>query len=133
MSARKTCARSGGASSPKMIALRSGSITSSTRPATLASAFHSGGSLDPLCRAKRGSRRRSSALTAFHMLPNHISPSTNSTSVPLIRGDPSRRRVAIVLCLKASKISRARAASAGASASTCFQVATPQEYHWSGT
>jgi hypothetical protein len=56
------------------------------------------------------------------MPPNHIPPSENWISVPLMRGDPSRRRVASVLCLKASNISRARAASSGTSASTSLQL-----------
>jgi hypothetical protein len=53
-------------------------------------------------------------LTARDIEPIHASPSENSTSMPLIRGDPSRRSVAIVLCVKASKNDRASAASSGA-------------------
>ena len=34
-----------------------------------------------------------------HMLPSQRSPSTSSSSVPLMRGEPSCRRVASVLCL----------------------------------
>jgi hypothetical protein len=67
-------------------------------------------------------------LTARHIEPIHASPSANSTSVPLMRGPPSRRRVASVLWVKASKNERARAASSGACASTSLQLATPRFY-----
>jgi hypothetical protein len=56
------------------------------------------------------------------------SPPENSTSVPLIRGDPSRRSVAIVLCVKPSNSDRARAVSSGASASTSPQLAMGRVY-----
>src|SRR5690242_18974632 len=75
--------------------------------ATFASPGQGGGSSDPLCSAKRGSRSSSSALTDCHMLPKKSSPSRNSTSVPLIRGVPSRRRFALVSCTCASKKRRA--------------------------
>jgi hypothetical protein len=39
---------------------------------------HSGGSRDPLCSAKRGSRPRSIALGAFGIEPNHRSPSASA-------------------------------------------------------
>ena len=97
ISARKRCHGSVAGSEPSA-ALRSSSSTSSARPAIFASPFQSGGLSEPLCSAKRGLRRRSSAFTARHMLPNQMSPSANWISVPLIRGEPSRRRVASVLC-----------------------------------
>ena len=56
-----------------------------------------GDSVDPLCNAKRGSRWRSRAFNDRHMLPSHSSPSAKSTSVPLMRGEPSRLSVARVL------------------------------------
>jgi hypothetical protein len=40
--------------------------------------------------------------------PKTSSPSSNTTSIPEIRGDPSARRVAIVLCLPASNSIRTR-------------------------
>lgn len=73
--------------------------------------FHSGVVIEPLCSAKRGSRWRSRAFVAFHMLPNHSPSGAKVTSVPLMRGEPSRRSVARVLWTFASKNSRARAAS----------------------
>ena len=103
MSARKRWDGPAGARSPLMRRITSGSVISSTRPAIFASPCHSGGLTEPLCRAKRGSRRRSSALTAPHMLPSQMSPSMNSISMPLMRGEPSRRRVAIVLWTNRSK------------------------------
>src|SRR5919199_360519 len=104
------------------ILLRSGSVTSSTRPASFASPVQSGGSADPLCKAKRGSRWRSSAFIDRHMLPSHNSPSAKFTSVPLTRGEPSRRSVARVLWTWASRKRRAKAVSSGASASTALQL-----------
>ncbi len=67
-------------------------------PRSSGSPPQSDGLSDALCRANRGSRRRSSASTARHMLPNQTSPSSNWISVPLMRGAPSRRSVASVLC-----------------------------------
>jgi hypothetical protein len=58
------------------------------------------------------------------MLLSQSAPSLKSASMPLIQGEPSRRTVATVLCLFASKIERARAASSGASASSSRQLAT---------
>ena len=75
-----------------------------------------GGSAEALCSAKRGSRWRSRALRAPHIEPNHSSPSTKSASVPLIRGEPSRRRVAIVLWTPASKRRLTASASSGSAA-----------------
>ena len=103
-------------------------VTSSARPAIFASPGQSGGSGDPLWMAKRGSRWRSSALTARDIDPMNRSPSANSTSVPLIRGDPSRRSVAIVLCVKPSNSDRARAASSGSCASTSLHLAMGHVY-----
>ena len=121
MSARNRCIGPGGALPCTTACLTSSEVTSSTVPASLASPLKSSPS-EALWRAKRGSRRRSRALTAFHMLPNQISPSAKMISLPLMRGDPSRRRVASVLCLLASNSRRARAASSGASASTWCQL-----------
>jgi hypothetical protein len=59
------------------------------------------------------------------IIPSHSSPSVKVASIPLRRGDPSRRRVASTLCLWASRVFRARAASSGAAASTSLQLAMP--------
>jgi len=56
-----------------------------------------------LCRANRGSRRRSAPLRAFGIEPEASSPSLKAASIPEIRGEPLARKVAIVLCLCASK------------------------------
>jgi hypothetical protein len=63
------------------------------------------------------------AFSAFGIEPSHNSPSENSTSVPEIRGEPSLRSVAIVLCLCASKLFFTRSASSGAAAENSVQVA----------
>lgn len=55
------------------------------------------------------------------MLPIHSSPPDHSTSVPLIRGDPSVRSVAKVQCLRTPKQPRTAAASPGAAALTSDQ------------
>jgi hypothetical protein len=73
------------------------------RPETFASPGHpasapSTGSTVALCSAKRGSRRRSAPLRAPGIEPNVSSPSAKTASIPEIRGDPSARTVAIVLC-----------------------------------
>ena len=44
-------------------------------------------------------------------------------SIPEMRGEPSRRTVAIVLCVWASRRSRTSRASAGAAVSNSLQVA----------
>src|SRR5262245_5853037 len=95
---------------------------STATPASLASPFHEDGSSEPLCNAKRGSRRRSRALTPCHIEPISSSPSSNLLSMPEMRGEPSRRTVAIVLCVCASRRSRTRAASSGAATSNSDQL-----------
>src|SRR5713101_15925 len=75
--------------------------------------------------ATRGSRRRSNALTARGIDPICSCPSANSTSVPLIRGEPSWRRVAMVRCLRDAISERTRDANWGAAASNSAQLATP--------
>ena len=93
------------------------------RPAIFASPGHSaswpgcGWNAGP-CRANLGSRRRSAPLRAPGMEPNLSSPSANSHSMPEIRGEPSARNVAIVLCLPAAKSRRTRAANSGSACST---------------
>ena len=57
------------------------------------------------------------------IMPSHSSPSVKLASIPLIRGEPSRRRVARTLCLWASKAALALAASSGADASISPQLA----------
>jgi hypothetical protein len=47
----------------------------------------------------------------------------NSTSVPLIRGDPSARSVAMVACFARPNASRTRAESSGASCSISRHLA----------
>jgi hypothetical protein len=74
------------------------------RPEIFASPGHcasepSTGSIVALCNAKRESRWRSAPLRAFGIEPNTSSPPSNAASIPEIRGDPSARKVAIVLCL----------------------------------
>src|SRR6266511_452029 len=120
----------GGASppdAPATAALRSGSVISSARPVILASpsnrAGWSGGSTVALWRARRGSRRRSRAFMDLYIPPSHRSPSANDASVPLIRGEPSLRKVAMVLWRWASNNARALPASSGAAAVTSSQVA----------
>jgi hypothetical protein len=80
-----------------------GLVTSSAEPATFASPFQPGGSSEALCKANRPSRRRSLALTDCHIAPNHRSPWTKNASIPLMRGEPSLRSVAIVLWTCASR------------------------------
>lgn len=58
--------------------------------------------------------------------PNVSSPPANSASIPLIRGDPSTRTVAIVLCWCASNRRRTRAANSGSADSIPLQEATAQ-------
>ena len=69
------------------------SETSTARPAILASPSVASLSTVALCSISRGSRRRSSFLRDPGMLPSQISPSANSGSHPLTRGDPSARSV----------------------------------------
>ena len=98
------------------------------RPAIFASPGHSaslpscGWKVGP-CRANLGSRRRSAPLRAPGIDPNLSSPSANSHSMPEIRGEPSARSVAIVLCLPASNRRRTRAANSGSACSTSFHAA----------
>ncbi len=61
-------------------------------------------------------------------MPSHSSPSVTVASMPLIRGEPSRRRVARTLCLWASKAALARPASSGAAASISLQLAMARVY-----
>ena len=100
-------------------------IVSSTTPASLASPFHDDGSSEPLWSANRGSRWRSRALRACHIEPISSSPSSNRVSMPEMRGEPSRRTVAMVLWVCASRRSRTRAASSGAAASNSDQLGMP--------
>jgi hypothetical protein len=55
--------------------------------------------------------------------PNVSDPPSNSASMPEIRGEPSARTVAIVLCLRASNSARTRDANSGTSRSTSLQLA----------
>ena len=75
----------------------------SARPEIFASPGHcasapSTGSTVALCSANRGSRSRSALLRAFGIEPKASSPFSKAASIPEIRGDPSARKVAIVLC-----------------------------------
>src|SRR4051794_11667072 len=102
----------------------SSSMTSWAVPAIFASDQPAAsGSTVALWMAKRGSRCRSRALTACHIEPMNSSPSWNWVSVPEMRGEPSLRIVAIVLCLWASKRVWTRSASAGAAAANSDQEA----------
>src|SRR5215211_5218177 len=126
-STRNRWASSGWPPPPANRSFSAGSSTSTARPASLASPGQvvgsSGGSREALCSARRGSRRRSRALRDPSIMPSHSSPSAKVASIPLIRGDPSRRRVASSLCLWASKAALARPANWGAAASISFQLA----------
>lgn len=55
---------------------------------------------------------------------NTSSPSSKTASVPEIRGDPSARNVAIVLCLCASNSARTLRANSGSVRSTSNHLAT---------
>src|SRR5206468_5487413 len=77
--------------------------------------------------ATRGSRSRSSAFTARGIDPIRSSSPANCTSVPLIRGDPSRRRVAMVRCLRVDNNRRTRAANFGSAASNSAHDAKCQQ------
>jgi len=59
------------------------------------------------------------------IIPTQISPaaSSNSTSVPLMRGEPSCRRVASVACLRMANVRRTCWANSGSAASTVFHEA----------
>jgi len=57
-------------------------------------------------------------LTDAGIIPMKTSPPVNSSSMPLMRGEPSRRMVAINLCFCASKIARTVAAKSGTALST---------------
>ena len=65
-----------------------------------------------------GVPRRSGALRSEGIEPKVSSPSVKDASMPLIRGEPSGRSVAIVLCRWASKRIRTRCARSGAASST---------------
>ena len=117
--------------SSRSITNRSGS-TSRAIPATFASPRHragvpAGGSLLGPWIATRGSRRKSSPLTELGIEPIRSSPPSIVTSVPLIRGEPSLRMVAIVRCLRAVKRARERAAKSGSVASNSAHEATADE------
>src|SRR6201992_591492 len=107
-------------------------MISSARPESFASPCQPGGSIEPLCRAKRGSRARSAALREPGIEPNQRSRSMNFASMPLIRGEPSARSVASVLCTWASSNPRARRARSGATLSISAQLATAPTLHRSG-
>jgi hypothetical protein len=67
------------------------------------------------------------ALRAFGIEPKASSPSSKATSIPEIRGDPSARKVAIVLCLCASNSLRTRCANP---ARPTRRLATPSCAHY---
>src|SRR2546425_932008 len=75
----------------------------------------------------RPSRSRSIAFTAPGIDPMVSLPPANWTSVPLILGDPSRRRVAIVRCLRERISLRTRDANSGCCASKSAQPAIRKE------
>jgi hypothetical protein len=92
------------------------------------------GSTVALCNAKRGSRGRSARLRAFTMEPNTSSPPSMTASIPEIRGDPSARTVAIVLCRCASNSARTRRAnSASARLTSRHAVTRPRSHRSAGT
>jgi hypothetical protein len=73
------------------------SRTSIARPPSFASPPCIFGSAVALCSANRGSRWRSRAFIESSIMPSQISSSSNVASVPLTRGAPSRRNVAMTL------------------------------------
>jgi len=100
--------------------------TSIARPAILASPLQEVGSSVgvsslPLWKATRASRCRSPNFTDAATIPKKTSPSEKSISMPLMRGDPSRLMVAIVLCFCASNTARTFCAKSGSAASTSAQ------------
>src|ERR1017187_3014373 len=102
--------------------LPAGGAVSTAVPASFASpgpapGSPAGGSIVGLCTAIRGSRRTSRSFTEPLIIPSVTSPSANVSSEALMRGAPSRRTVAMVLFVPASKRSRTRAANSGASRS----------------
>ena len=64
-------------------------------------------------------------MRACHIEPIRSSPSSNLVSMPEMRGEPSRRIVAMVLWVCASSRSRTFAASSGAAASKSDQLGMP--------
>src|SRR5580658_1102834 len=108
------------------------------RPAIFASpgqslSFPSSGWKVGPCRAKRGSRLRSAPLRAPVIEPKRRSPSTNSHSMPEIRGEPSARNVAIVLWRPASNSRRTRSANSGSACSiACHDGTAAQRSRASG-
>ena len=83
------------------------------------------GSLVGQCIAIRGSRRTSRNFIDPGIMPSTISPSLNAASLPLIRGEPSRRTVAMILLVPASKRAFTLAANSAASSSISCQRAMP--------
>ena len=69
------------------------------------------------------------ALARVGIEPKASSPSSKATSIPEIRGDPSARTVAIVLCLRASKSPRTRCANSGSARSTSFHAVMRPIWH----
>lgn len=82
-----------------------------------------------LCIAKRGSRCRSAPFRAFGIDPKVRSPFSKLASIPEIRGDPSARKVAIVLWRWASNNARICCANSGAVCSTSRHVAIRSRCH----
>src|SRR3954451_8745865 len=111
------CASSGTCACPANAASSEGSVTSTARPDTFASAVNVSGSSLPLCSAIRGSRRRSTNLTELVMPASHSSPSVKRVSMPLTRGAPSLRSVARILWTCALNAACTRAAKSGSSCS----------------
>src|SRR6201999_1985206 len=134
-SARKSSESTAASSAPialKISTLRAGSTISSAIPESLASPCQPGGSIEPLWRARRGSRARSVPLREPGIEPNQRSSSMNFASRPLIRGEPSARSVASVLWTWASSRPRASRARSGASFSISPQLAMAPTLHRSG-
>ena len=86
-------------------------------------ALHSGSSEPDVWEGDAKLSGRAAEVTDPGMPASHGSPATKSISMPLIRGDPSRRRVARYLCLRASKAARTRAAKSGSCDTTSAKVA----------
>ena len=76
--------------------------------------------------ARSGSRSRSAPLRVSVIEPKRSSPSSNSHSMPEMRGEPSARSVAMVL-RPASKSRLTRSANSGSACSIAFHAGTARQ------
>ena len=76
-----------------------------------------------LCKATRGSRRKSSPLRARGIDQRRSWPSWKYGSAPLNRGEPSLRTVPSTALVVDARIARTRSASSGSTFSTSAKLA----------